>query len=267
MAPWYGVFLYGTEIWRPLTSSERQVLANADLRIAISPFTAARVADLHRGIGTRRSLSAGVAIEGIGRRSQHEQRHLVSPTRRSCCTVVGRMLSAERYKGHDELIEAWPRVVARVPDAQLVIAGHGDDVPRLREKAALSSVGPSIIFVGFVSQAVRDSLYEQAALFALPSRGEGFGLVYLEAMAHRRACVGSIHDAARDVIVDGQTGRLVDQDNVDLLADTIASLLIDQRGRGMMGEEGYRRLQEQFTFESFAKRVGSLLNGRQAVAT
>ena len=263
----YGVFLYGTEIWRPLTKVERQVLANADLRIAISPFTAARVMDLHPGIGPvevcplalpLREPAAG-ASTNLGTSTPRLGAHAV--------LVVGRMLSAERYKGHDELIDAWPSVVARVPDAQLVIAGHGDDVARLREKAARSSVGPSIIFVGFVSQAVRDTLYEQAALFALPSRGEGFGLVYLEAMAHRRACVGSIHDAARDVIVDGQTGRLVDQDNVDLLADTIASLLIDQRGRGMMGEEGYRRLQEQFTFESFAKRVGSLLNGRQAVTT
>jgi phosphatidylinositol alpha-1,6-mannosyltransferase len=123
------------------------------------------------------------------------------------------------------------------------------------------------MFVGFVSPQVREALYEHAALFALPSRGEGFGLVYLEAMSHRRACVGSVHDAARDVIVDGRTGRLVDQDDLDVMADTIASLLIDQDKRRLMGEEGYRRLQEQFTFESFARRVGALLNGHQAVTT
>jgi phosphatidylinositol alpha-1,6-mannosyltransferase len=165
------------------------------------------------------------------------------------------------------LIDAWPRIVALVPDAQLVIAGQGDDVPRLKEKAARSSVGQSITFVVFVSPEVRDALYEQAALFALPSRGEGFGLVYLEAMSHRRACVGSVHDAARDVIVDGRTGRLVDQDNRDMMADTIASLLLDQEKRRLMGEEGYRRLQEQFTFESFARRVRDLLNGTRPAPT
>jgi phosphatidylinositol alpha-1,6-mannosyltransferase len=139
-------------------------------------------------------------------------------------------------------------------------------VERLRDKAARSSAGRAIVFVGYVSQAVRDALYEQAALFALPSRGEGFGLVYLEAMAHRRACIGSIHDAARDVIVDGRTGHLVDQDNLDALAKTIVSLLINHERRRQMGEEGYRRLQERFTFHTFAARVSALMNGDRQVA-
>ena len=180
--------------------------------------------------------------------------------------VVGRMLQSECYKGHDQLIDAWPLVMAAVPDAQLVIAGRGDDVERLRDKAARSSAGRAIVFVGYVSRAVRDALYEQAALFALPSRGEGFGLVYLEAMAHRRACIGSIHDAARDVIVDGRTGRLVDQDNLDALAKTIVSLLVNHQQRHQMGEEGYRRLQERFTFHTFAARVSALMNGDRQVA-
>jgi len=261
----YGVFLYGSEIWRPLTNGERQVLADADLRVAISPFTAARVMDMHPDIGPVEVCPLALpsnAPENYPRTSSDAAPRLGA----HAVLVVGRMLNAERYKGHDELIDAWPRVVAKVPDAQLVIAGQGDDVARLKDKASRSSVGQSIMFVGFVSPQVREALYEHAALFALPSRGEGFGLVYLEAMSHRRACVGSVHDAARDVIVDGRTGRLVDQDNLDVMADTIASLLIDHDRRRLMGEEGYRRLQEQFTFESFARRVGALLNG-QTVTT
>ena len=118
-----------------------------------------------------------------------------------------------------------------------------------------SSAGRAIVFVGFVSRALRDALYEQTACLALPSRGEGFGLVYLEAMAHRRACIGSIHDAARDVIVDGQTGRLVDQDDLDALAEPSCRLLTNPSERRRMGEEGYRRLQEHFSFDSFMTQV------------
>jgi phosphatidyl-myo-inositol dimannoside synthase len=262
----YGIFLYGSEIWRPLTTGERRVLADADLRVAISPFTAARVTDMHPGIGPVEVCPLALPSTAPPDPS-HAAVDIAPRLGPHAVLVVGRMLNAERYKGHDELIEAWPRIVAHVPDAQLVIAGQGDDVPRLKEKAARSSVGRSITFVGFVSPEARDALYERAALFALPSRGEGFGLVYLEAMSHRRACVGSVHEAARDVIVDGRTGRLVDQDNRDMMADTIASLLLDQEKRRQMGEEGYRRLQEQFTFESFARRVGDLLNGTRPVTT
>jgi phosphatidylinositol alpha-1,6-mannosyltransferase len=174
------------------------------------------------------------------------------------------MLSSERYKGHDELLDAWPRVVAAVPHAQLVIVGQGDDSTRLREKAMRTPARDSIVFTGFVSEAELAALYEHAALFALPSRAEGFGLVYLEAMAHRLPCIGSIHDAARDVIVDGCTGRLVDQTNIDTLSEALIDLLCDDGRRRRMGEAGYRRLQEQFTFESFAARMDSLLNDAAA---
>ena len=262
----YGIVLYGTEIWRPLTRGEHQVLADASLRMAISPFTASRVMEMHPDIGPVDVCPLALPqTEGAGQPASDRETAAIPKLGPHAVLVVGRMLNAERYKGHDELIDAWPQVVAAVPDARLVIAGHGDDVPRLQAKAAQSSAGRSITFVGFVSQAVREALYEQTALFALPSRGEGFGLVYLEAMAHRRACVGSIHDAARDVIVDGRTGRLVDQDDRDTLASTIASLLLDQDRRRQMGEEGYRRLQEQFSFDSFATRLGALLNGGQPV--
>lgn len=256
----YGIFLYGTEIWRPLTRGERKVLADADVRVAISPFTASRVMEMHPDIGsvdvcplalpprTTQENSSAAADNTIPRLGPH------------AVLVVGRMLSTERYKGHDELIDGWPTVVAAVPDAQLVIVGQGDDVPRLQEKAAQSAAKRSIVFVGFVSQEARDALYEQAALLALPSRGEGFGLVYLEAMAHRRACLGSIHDAARDVIVDNGTGRLVNQNNIEELAEALIDLLKDDRRRLEMGEAGYRRLQDRFTFEQFRARVGSLLN-------
>jgi phosphatidylinositol alpha-1,6-mannosyltransferase len=157
------------------------------------------------------------------------------------------------------LIAAWPRVVSRIPDAQLVVAGAGDDAARLKQKAARGGAGTNILFTGFVSRATLDTLYRRAALFALPSRSEGFGLVYLEAMTHRLACVGSVHDAAREVIVDGQTGQLVQQDDIDGLADTIAALLLDEPRRRRMGEAGHERLMKEFSVDRFSDRLCALL--------
>jgi phosphatidylinositol alpha-1,6-mannosyltransferase len=250
----YAIFLHGIEVWRPLTRGEQAVLEGAQLRLANSPFTAARVMDMHPGIGP--VIPCPLALPP-GRQPGRLPAGLDTVPRfgRRAVLVVGRMLASERYKGHDELIAAWPRVVSAVPDATLVVAGQGDDLPRLREKAARSAARNSIHFTGFVDEAELATMYEQAAMFALPSRGEGFGLVYLEAMAHRRACVGSIHDAAGDVIVDGVTGRLVDQRDPAALAGAISELLVDERLRAQMGEAGYRRLLEQFTFDHFAGRL------------
>jgi phosphatidylinositol alpha-1,6-mannosyltransferase len=176
------------------------------------------------------------------------------------------MNRSERYKGHDELIVAWPRVVARVPDAQLVIVGAGDDEKRLRKAGVDSGAGDRILFTGFVASSDLDALYQRAALFALPSRGEGFGLVYLEAMRHRLPCIGSVHDAAREVIVDGVTGSLVGQEDPAALADAITSLLLDPERRKRTGDAGHLRLVSEFSFERFRSRMGELLAGRDGAA-
>jgi phosphatidylinositol alpha-1,6-mannosyltransferase len=174
--------------------------------------------------------------------------------------VVARMIAAERYKGHDQLLEAWPLVAARFPDARLVLAGTGDDVPRLKAKAAALGLGSKAIFTGFVSRPVLTSLYQHAAVFAMPSREEGFGLVYLEAMVHGLPCIGSIHDAAGDVIEDGKTGFLVDQANTEELADRLLCLLSDGNRRAEMGAAGRRRVEQHFTYERFRQRLLGLLH-------
>jgi phosphatidylinositol alpha-1,6-mannosyltransferase len=263
----YAVFLHGIEVWRPLTAGELTILEQAECRLANSGYTAARVIDMHPTIGPVIPCPLALPPARIAITLDTADRPPIRPQPRSHdVLIVGRMLASERYKGHDELIAAWPRVVAAVPDARLVIAGDGDDRPRLEDKAARGPASRSIVFTGFVDDATRTALYEQAALFALPSRGEGFGLVYLEAMAHRLACIGSIHDAAGDVIVDGVTGRLVDQRDASALAGTIVDLLSADAVRARMGQAGRQRLLEQFTFERFADRLRHAIGRASAPA-
>lgn len=174
--------------------------------------------------------------------------------------TVGRMSAAERYKGHDQLIDAWPGVLHRIPGATLMIVGDGDDRQRLQQKSLRAGLASSVTFTGYVDQQTLSALYAQAALFSLPSRGEGFGLVYLEAMSHGLPCIGSIHDAAGEVIEDGKTGRLVSQDDIDGMAMTISDLLSNESDRKRMGAAGRRRLDEQFSFERFSKRMEHLFD-------
>ena len=97
--------------------------------------------------------------------------------------IVGRLSSQQRHKGHDHLIEAMPLIVQSVPDAQLVIAGAGDDRERLESKAKQLGLADSVIFTGWLDNAELDRLYSRCALFVMPSEGDGFGLVFLEANA------------------------------------------------------------------------------------
>jgi phosphatidyl-myo-inositol dimannoside synthase len=252
----YGVFLHGVEVWRPLPESDKRVLRHAALRLANSAYTAQRVATLHPDIGPVLACPLALPPE---REAAAAAPDVATDADGPLALMVGRMDAGEAYKGHAEAIAAWPRVLQTCPAARLVIVGKGDDAARLRALADASPAAARIAFTGFVEDAALDQLYRHASVFLMPSRGEGFGIVYLEAMAHGLPCIGSRHDAAGDVIEDGVTGFLVAQDQVAEIADRTVRLMTDPALRQRMGEAGHRRFRETFSFARFSSRLLGLI--------
>jgi phosphatidyl-myo-inositol dimannoside synthase len=255
----YAVLLCGIEAWDPeLGAGRKRTLRNASLRLAISGYTASRVSATHPDIGP--IIACPLALLPDAPSPTSVEHALLDQIREGSVLMVGRMSSAERYKGHDELLECWCTVLAQVPDAQLVIAGQGDDVTRLRNKAASLGIDNSVLFLGFVPDGTLAALRERAALFALPSRGEGFGLVYLEAMRAGLPCVGGIHDAAAGVIANGETGVLVDPKDGRALSSAIVALLRSPDLRARFGAAGKLRFEREFTFDRYCERLAPILS-------
>ena len=253
----YGVLLYGVEAWEPLRAADRRILRHAHLRIAISAHTAERVMRANPDIGEVVACPLSLFPEDEAAAAARADR--LTSERDPIVLMVGRLNAAEAYKGHAEMIAAWPAVLAKHPSARLVIAGEGDDLGRLRDLARRTGVTRAVDFRGFVSREDLLELYARSAVFGLPSRGEGFGLVYLEAMAHRLPCIGSRHDAAGDVIVDGTTGFLVPPEDKAFVAHRINLLLESPALREEMGRAGERRWRETFTFARFSRQLRELI--------
>jgi phosphatidyl-myo-inositol dimannoside synthase len=254
----YAVLLCGIEAWDPSLSADRKrTLRSATLRLAISAYTASRVCATHPDIGP--VVPCPLALLPSAPSPSSIEHTLLDQIQENSILIVGRMSSSERYKGHDELLECWSAVLAQVPNAQLVIAGQGDDLTRLREKAASLGVSQSVLFLGFVADGTLAALRERVALFALPSRGEGFGLVYLEAMRAGLPCIGGANDAAADVIVSGETGLLVDPQDGHSLSNAIVALLRSPELRARFGAAGKRRFENEFTFERYCERLAPIL--------
>jgi phosphatidylinositol alpha-1,6-mannosyltransferase len=133
--------------------------------------------------------------------------------------------------------------------------GGGDDRARLEERARSLGVADAVRFLGRVSDADLCDLYRRASLFAMPSRQEGFGLVYAEAMWHGLPCIGSTADAAGHVITDGETGLLVPYGDVGAIGGAVAALLGDPALAERMGQAGRRRALEHFSYERFRQDV------------
>jgi phosphatidylinositol alpha-1,6-mannosyltransferase len=252
--PRYVVFVHGIEIPTARSGSRGAALRGADLLLVNSDFTAGLLGEaLPERADRIRVVQLCIDPERI--RGWEKSAHQQPVEREPAALLVGRMWAEERGKGHDAVIEAWPELRRRVPAAALWIVGEGDDVPRLRALAQERGVGAAVRFLGRVSDEELGALYRRASLLLMPSRQEGFGLVYAEAMWHGLPCVGSTADAARLVI--GETGLLVPFGDRRAIAEAAASLLLDPARAHAMGEAGRRRARERFGYERFR---GSLLD-------
>jgi phosphatidylinositol alpha-1,6-mannosyltransferase len=241
----YLVFLHGIEVWQPLDRTRARALVGATVRLANSAYTAARARESNPDRGEISVLP--LCLE------EREPEGSVDPeilahAGEGYILIVGRMAASERYKGHDPLLSA----ISSRPGSRLVVAGDGDDRPRLERRAAELGLSPErALFTGFVSEATLAELYRRAAVFAMPSRGEGFGLVYLEAMRAGKPCLAARDGAAAEVVADGETGLLVDPDDPAEIAAALARLLDEPELARRMGEAGRRRFQAVFIPERF----------------
>jgi phosphatidylinositol alpha-1,6-mannosyltransferase len=169
--------------------------------------------------------------------------------------TVGRWQADERYKGMDTLISALPRLLHEWPDLQLVAVGGGDDQAWLEQLAEGCGVRRHVHFFSELSYPELAACYSACDIFALPSRGEGFGLVYLEAMARGKPVIGGAHGGAPEVIDDGRTGYLVQHGDAPQLATSIETLLANPELAREMGARGRERVNRDFKFSVFSKSL------------
>jgi glycosyltransferase involved in cell wall biosynthesis len=173
--------------------------------------------------------------------------------------TVCRLSGDERYKGVDTVIEALPSVIRAVPDLQYFVIGNGTDLERHKRLAEKHSVSDRVHFLGSVDVDTLQAHYEACDIFVMPSAGEGFGIVFLEAMRYAKPVIAADSGAVPEVVEDQVTGRLVKYGNEDELAYALKELCLDGDKRTRLGSAGYQRLQERFTFEHFKQRLTEIL--------
>ena len=256
------VFAHGLEVWQPLGLLRGTMLRSADLVAAPSWDTIQHLIS-DQGIRPNRvrRLAWGLDPEFEAKIQEPvpPPRPAAFPEGARIILTVGRWDPAERYKGADTLISALPCVLETVPDAFLALVGEGEDRTRLEQLARESSVTDHTCFLYGLTQEELFACYAHCDVFALPSRGEGFGLVFLEAMAHGKPVIGGAHGGTPDVIEDGVTGLLVPHGDAALLARALLSLLANPARAAEMGRLGRERVRTDFTFEQFQSRLTQVL--------
>jgi phosphatidyl-myo-inositol dimannoside synthase len=252
---------HGVEVWQPLPHLRRSALRKADLVLAPSKYTAEHVV-ADQGVDPEKVRVLPWALdpqfEALAANAGKNRVPANFPQGQVVLTV-GRWRADERYKGMDTLITALPRLLPRWPELQLVAVGDGDDRVWLADLAEETGVERHVHFLSSLSYEELAACYAHCEMFALPSRGEGFGLVYLEAMASGKPVIGGAHGGAPEVIEDGKTGYLVPHGDAAQLATAIETLLSDASLREGMGRRGKQRVENEFRFSVFAKSFRKIL--------
>jgi glycosyltransferase involved in cell wall biosynthesis len=167
--------------------------------------------------------------------------------------TVGRLSSLEQCKGFDETIELMPRLLRRYPNLRYLIVGEGDDRSRLEAKAESLAPG-KVLFAGHVPESEKVAHYNLADAYVMPSRGEGFGIVLIEAAACGVPVIGSSVDGSREALLEGKLGRLVDPMDQGMLFDAICAAL-DERTENPSDQARTRPDLSTYSVDKFRSRV------------
>ena len=247
-------WILGREVIADSSRKRIEWAHRADLLVAITKHTRDRAQEMHGGFQSAKVCWLGTETDEI---PQLSKKYSSDPT----VLVVGRIVEGGGDKGHKEIIDCWDKVVSSVPKARLVIVGSGPGLDYLKTRASKIRSAAQIDFLGFVPECELDRLFLNASVLAMPGRGEGFGLVYIEAMRFSLPVIASVHDAAPEVNVDGETGYNVNLDFPEELPQRLIYLLANPDVALRLGENGLRRWQMNFTYSAFKGRFSPILKG------
>jgi phosphatidyl-myo-inositol dimannoside synthase len=251
--------VHGIEVWKPLARSQLWGVRRLDQVLTVSDFTRREMLLHNRVNGLAFTVFPDTLDPFYGAPAAGSARDRLGLPAGPMLLSVSRLHQSEFYKRIDLVLEALPAVLQQVPDAFLVVVGEGGDLQRLRRLASQLGIDDKVRFTGRVPEEDLPLYYQACDLFVLPSLKEGFGIVFLEAMQYAKPCIGARAAAVPEVIVDGENGLLAEPGDARSLQAAILTLLADEPLRRRMGSAGLLRLQNNFAFPIFCRRLEEVL--------
>ncbi len=242
---------HGIDAWNRQTWARRRGLRMARAVGAVSRHTLDRMISVQK-LSPGRTFVLPNALDPA--REPTEPR---VPAPQQMILTVSRLDLRDRYKGVDDTIDALVLVRRRLPGVRLHIVGDGDDRVRLERRARDLGLTGGVRFLGSISDDDLAGEYGSAHAFVLPSTEEGFGLVYVEAMAAGVPVVGCAEGATPEVVPNGRAGILVPAKDRTALAHAMEEVLDPAHGP-MMGAAGQAHVAANFTFDIFRDRLEEL---------
>jgi phosphatidyl-myo-inositol dimannoside synthase len=260
----YWILVYGTDAWEVKNPLKKKALKTAERIISISGYTRDRLLNEQQLDPQKISLLPVTFDDNrfkiTTKPSYLMTRYGLSPDQPVILTVA-RLSSGDGYKGYDQVIRALPQIRQKFPTVQYILVGKGDDASRIEKLIKSLNIQEHVTLTGFIPDEELVDHYNLCDLFAMPSKGEGFGIVYLEALACGKPTIGGNKDGAIDALCHGKLGALIDPDSIDQLAETISQILDEAYPNTLMFQPKALRkaVTDIFGFKKFKDTLNELL--------
>ncbi|MEM1367675.1 MAG: glycosyltransferase [Cyanobacteria bacterium P01_H01_bin.15] len=255
----YTVLTYGKEVWPPLSWLQRRGILGAKRSLFISRYSRDKACAAN-GLDPNTFQYLPSAVDGNLFQPGEKPVDLVEKYQVQDCPViltVARLWSGDIYKGVDVTLRSLPTILKQFPRVKYIVVGRGDDRPRLEQLAVELNIQDRVVFAGFVPAEELEAHYRLADIYVMPSQ-EGFGIVYLEAMACGVPVLSGDADGSADPLQDGRLGWRVPHREPAAVAIAVQEMLRGQ-DRRCDGQWLRRESLEAFGVPAFEYRLANIL--------
>lgn len=261
----YWVVAHGLEVWDIENNVTKLALQKADKIISVSNYTRQRLLE-YKNINSAKIVLLPNTFDANQFKINPKPSYLLEryslTDEQPVILTVTRMGRMAKYKGYDQILHALLKVQLHVPNVHFILVGKGDDIPRIKALVTSLNLQDCVTIAGFVPDEELCAYYNLCDVFALPSKGEGFGIVYLEALACGKPVLAGNQDGSIDPLADGKLGCLVDPDNVEEIADNLIQILQGDCFNPVVYQPEYlqQKTIEAFDFSQFRASVAKLVD-------
>lgn len=256
---------HGIEIWRKLPEAKLKALRRLDKIIAVSQFTAEKIKKEHK-ISEDKIMVLNNCLDpfyyfpkDFSKPKPLLKRYNLAEDQ-TIIISLSRLSSSEKYKGYDNVIKIMPHLVKKNPKIMFLLAGKADEEEQLRLENLIAEykIVNHVKLIGFVDEAEVTDHFLLSDIFVMPSKKEGFGIVFIEAMASGLRVVAGNKDGSVDALDNGKLGKLVDPDNLNEVENALSDLL-DSPIDNLQKIELQKNVFQVFNYEKYRDRIKDII--------
>ena len=255
---------HGIEVWQIHSSQVRRALRSADQLLAVSEFTRKRMA-IALTISSDRIDVLPNTFDSEKFEPAPKPHFLLKRYQlrldQPVILTVARLARTEQYKGYDQVLHALPAVKHAFPDVRYILGGRGSDRGRVINLIHELGLTDTVILAGFIPDYELRAFYNLCDVFAMPSKGEGFGIVFLEALACGKPVIAGNTDGSVDAVLNGRLGVLVNPHSVDEISNALIEVLSKSHPLRILQQpkELRRGVIDAYAYARFVERLQQII--------